>query len=227
MQKLPLAATAIVLRPLAPRGFQVLLTSSPSGDHRFPGDMLRAEDVSEAALRRAAGLSLLQAQVTVGGEISPRQAVGLRLAAARTLFQKSGILLAIHDIAQPATDGSVGGFPLLKPLNASGLNTDFGSILDATGLYCDIAALIHFSRWQEIMGTSTSYDNHFFLASAPVSDGFPVSPPRNLWLSPEAALRRFREHAMSISFPTFASLRTLAEYDSVQSVLKDYRRAGM
>jgi hypothetical protein len=49
---------------------------------------------------------------------------------------------------------------------------------------------------------------------------------RNLWLTPEAALRHFRENAMPMSFSTFATLRTLAEYDSLESVLKDYGRVG-
>jgi hypothetical protein len=43
-----------------------------------------------------------------------------------------------------------------------------------------------------------------------------------VWLTPDAALRLFGKNELPMIFPTFASLRTLADFDSLARVFKEY-----
>src|SRR5207253_9963089 len=53
----------------------------------------------------------------------------------------------------------------------------------------------------------------------------PASPEvaHSLWLTPDRALQLFAKDELPMIFPTFASLRTLADFDSQESVFKEFR----
>jgi len=46
----------------------------------------------------------------------------------------------------------------------------------------------------------------------------------SIWLSPDLAMQRYGRGELPIIFPTFASLRTLADFESVQSVMKEFSK---
>jgi len=233
IQKPRLAATVVLLRPAEPRGFEVLLTRRPNdmaflaGIYCFPGGTLRKEDFSEAMLRRSAGITPDQAQKVIGAEISPRQARGLWIAAIRELFEETGILLAVKGAGEPVlTNGGLGRRLSERHSCLLGKTVDFLALLESEGLFCDLAALAHFSHWQAPAHASMRFDTYFFLASLP--GGHPPLPPssevaHSVWLTPDTALRMFGKNELPMIFPTFASLRTLADYDSLESALKEYR----
>jgi 8-oxo-dGTP pyrophosphatase MutT (NUDIX family) len=233
IQKLPLAAALVLLRPAEPRGFEVLFTRRPvgmafvGGMNCFPGGALRKEDSSEAMLRRAAGLTPDQAQKIIGAEFSPRQALGLWIAAIRELFEGAGILLAINGAGEAVLTNEGLSGQLSGPHSClAGRKVNFLAFLESEGLFCDIAALAHFSHWQTPAQVSVRFDTHFFLASAP-ADLRPLKTSsevtQSVWLTPDAALGLFNKNELPMIFSTFASLRTLADYDSLDSVLKQYR----
>jgi 8-oxo-dGTP pyrophosphatase MutT (NUDIX family) len=233
IQKPRLAATVILLRPV-PSGFEVLLTRRAEsmkflgGLYCFPGGAVRQDDVSELILRRYAGIMPEDRERTIGAGFSPRQALGLRIAAIRELFEETGILLAV--------DGS--GARALPANDRSAVETrhtdthsfdqamDFLALLEAEGLFCDLSALTYFSHWQTPASEPVRFDTHFFLACAPAGQAaVPASSEvtQIVWLSPDAALRSFGNTELPMIFPTFASLRTLADFDSLESLLKEYR----
>jgi 8-oxo-dGTP pyrophosphatase MutT (NUDIX family) len=230
-QKPRLAATVILLRPAEPRGFEVFLTRRAEGMavlggmYCFPGGTLRNEDFSEAVLQRAAGMTPAQARTIIGAELPPRQALGLWIAAIRELYEEAGILLAVDSAGE-----SVVGKNILNSRScALGTPANFAAFLESQGLFCDLGALVHFSHWQTPSHVATRFDTHFFLACAPAHQcPLPASSEvaHSVWLTPDAALRQFDKHELPIIFPTFASLRILADYDSLESVLKQYRAAN-
>jgi 8-oxo-dGTP pyrophosphatase MutT (NUDIX family) len=233
IQKPRLAATVVLLRPAEPRGFEVLLTRRPdgmaflAGAYCFPGGTLRKEDFSEAMLRRARGITPDQAQKIIGAEVSPRRALGLWIAAIRELHEEAGILFAVNGAGESilTRDGLISR-PAEKQPCLLGNTVNFLTLLESEGLFCDLAALAHFSRWQTPAQAALRFDTHFFLASVP-RDHPPVLPSsevaHSMWITPDEALRMFNKDELPMILPTFASLRTLADYDSLASVLKEYR----
>jgi 8-oxo-dGTP pyrophosphatase MutT (NUDIX family) len=227
------AATVILLRPAQERGFEVFLTRRPDGMaflggmYCFPGGTLRKEDYSEAMLKRAVGLAPDQAQKVIGAEVAPRMAVGLWIAGVRELFEETGILLALvgsgQRISVPA-DSQDRLSEKHSRLLSSALS--FLSLLESEALSCDLTALAHFSHWQTPEQVSMRFDTHFFLAELPAGQSpLPITPEvaHSLWLTPDCALQRTGKNQLPMIFPTFASLRTLADFDSLESVWKEYR----
>jgi hypothetical protein len=44
-----------------------------------------------------------------------------------------------------------------------------------------------------------------------------------VWLTPDHAMQLFDRGELPLIFPTFAALRTLADFDTLESVLREYR----
>jgi 8-oxo-dGTP pyrophosphatase MutT (NUDIX family) len=232
-QKPRLAATVILLRAAAGRGFEVFLTRRPEGMaflggmYCFPGGTLRQEDYSETMAQRCAGITPGEAQKIVGAGVAPRVALGLWIAALRELFEETGILLGLGGSGQPMTAPSDLGERLAESHSrrlASALS--FATLLKSEDLFCDLSVLAHFSHWQTPEQVSMRFDTHFFLAPLPEGQTpLPASPEvvHSVWVTPDRALEMIGKNALPMIFPTFASLRTLADFDSLESLFKEYR----
>jgi hypothetical protein len=196
------------------------------GMYCFPSGALRKDDFSTAMLRLCHGLSPLDARKIVGAYFSPPEALGLWIAGIRKLFEEVGILLAVNSLGQPwaaeqnhknnLTDEHAA---LLKK------TLSFRSLLESAGLLCDASRLAYFSHWQTPEEISIRFDTHFFLSALPQDQTpLPTSPEviQSLWLTPDRALELFAKDKLPMIFPTFASLRTLADFESLESVLKEY-----
>jgi 8-oxo-dGTP pyrophosphatase MutT (NUDIX family) len=232
-QKPRLAATVILLRPAGPSGFEMFLTRRPDGMaflggmYCFPGGAMGKEDFSAAMLRRATGLTPDQGQKIIGAEVSPSQTLGLWIAAIRELFEEAGILLAVNGAGKPVgPDGAAAGRLPEHHSRLLGKTASFLGILESEGLFCDLAALAHFSHWQTPAHVATRFDTHFFLACLPAAQS-PLATSsevaHSIWLTPDQALHRVGQNDLPLIFPTFASLRTLADFDSLESLFKEYR----
>jgi 8-oxo-dGTP pyrophosphatase MutT (NUDIX family) len=232
-QKLSLAASIVLLRPAQPRGFEVFLRRRSDamlflgGTYCFPGGALRREDYSDAMLKRSAGLTAEQAQKIIGAEVAPRQALGLWIAALRELFEEVGILIAINEARERLIIESCARTRLAKMQAALLANSlTFEYCLQTENLFCDLAALLHFSHWQTPPEESMRFDTHFFLAALP-PNRLPLAASaevaHGLWATPDQALQMFGKNELPVIFPTFASLRTLADFETLDSVLGAYR----
>ncbi len=100
------------------------------------------------------------------------------------------------------------------------------SLLESDGLLCHASKLAYFSYWRTPSQFSLRFDTRFFLAALPADQSpLPASPEvaHSLWLTPDRALHLFAKDELPMIFPTFASLRTLADFDSQESVFKEFR----
>ena len=221
------AATVILLRPGKSRGFEVLLIRRPAtmqflgGMYCFPGGALRAEDWSNALLRRVRGLSPAQARAIVGAEFAPGKALGFWLAAIRELFEETAILLASRPGGEAPPQAG------LEQMHATlvAKSLTFRELLEREDLVCDADRLHYFSHWQTPPDVAIRFDTRFFVASLPRGQ-MPLDRScevaQSLWLTPDHALQLFARNELPLIFPTFASLRTLADFDDLESVMREY-----
>ncbi len=225
------AATVILLREAESKGFEVFLTRRPEGMpflggmYCFPGGDVTKEDCSVRAIERCRGLTAEQARKIVGAQFSPRQAVGFWVAAVRELFEEAGVLLAVSSSGARVPASERNGFGLHdqalfdKPLS-------FRALLASKNLYCDLASLAYFSHWQTPAQTSLRFDTRFFIAALPQDQtplGISYEVTHGLWLVPEVAMQSYSRGELPMIFPTFASLRTLADFETLESVMKEFR----
>jgi 8-oxo-dGTP pyrophosphatase MutT (NUDIX family) len=240
------AASVILLRPAHPEGFKVFLTRRRDempilgGTYCFPGGSVHESDYADGMLRRCRGLSAAAAQKIVGAHLPPRQALGFWVAAVRDLFEEVGVLLAVKETGEPLTwDAKLQVRLLEKSAACRNGSLTFQSFLESENLFCAAAGLAYFSHWQTPATPSSSIDWRLFLMAipddqAPLEKWMPTGEPwarversteiaHSLWLAPDRALQLFSRGELPMAFATFASLRTLADFGSVKSVLKEFQ----
>jgi len=233
IQKTRPAATVILLRPAQPRGFEVFLIRRPmgmaflGGMHCFPGGTVTKSDCSTAMLRSCYGLTPNQARKILGAHFSPAEALGFWVAGIREIFEEVAILFAVDPNGAtfvPDENGKI----RLAGHHAALLerSTNFQALLQMENLMCDAAKLAYFSHWQTPAQFSLRFDMYFFVAALP-DDQTPLSTSPEVahgrWLSPDLALELFAKNDLPMIFPTFAALRTLADFDSLDSVAREYQ----
>ncbi|HKX49214.1 MAG TPA: NUDIX hydrolase, partial [Candidatus Binatia bacterium] len=84
------------------------------------------------------------------------------------------------------------------------------------------------SHWRTPSQFQVRFDTRFFLAAVPAEHSPLASSPEvadSLWLTPDDALQRFTQGTLPMIFPTFASLRTLADFDSLESLFAEFTPA--
>ena len=177
-------------------------------------------------LRRCHGLTPNDARQIVGAHFAPNEALGFWIAAIRELFEEVGILLAVKEKGERWEATPIDKTELAKK-HAALLekSLSFQSLLESDGLLCHASKLAYFSYWRTPSQFSLRFDTRFFLAALPADQSpLPASPEvaHSLWLTPDRALQLFAKDELPMIFPTFASLRTLADFDSQESVFKEF-----
>jgi 8-oxo-dGTP pyrophosphatase MutT (NUDIX family) len=231
-QKSRQAATVILLRPAEPSGFEVFLTHRPDemaflgGTYCFPGGAVRKDDCAAAMLRLCYGLSPADARRRIGAHLSASEALGFWIAGVRELFEETGVLLAVDHSGRPWRPAQERGHNLFDKHAALLQETlSFRSLLENEKLVCDASRLVYFSHWQTPEQSSIRFDTRFFLAVLPENQtALPASPEvaHSFWVTPDRALELFAKNELPLIFPTFASLRTLADFDSLEAVMREY-----
>jgi len=229
------AATVILIRPEDNRGFEVFMTRRPAGMnflggmYLFPGGSVREEDCSENSLRRCFGLSRQQAQRILGGHLSPGFSLAHWVAGIRELFEEAGILLCVAEGGGPLdmreTARKERLYKKRKALIEKSMK--FETMLESERLLCDAARLVYFSHWSTPEEFPIRFDTRFYLALLP-ADQSPLSASHEVaqssWLAPERALELCQQGKLPVIFPTYASLRTLANFDSSEDLFAAYRQ---
>lgn len=222
------AATVILLRPAQSGGLEVFLTRRPDrmdflgGAYVFPGGTVRKEDCSEGILKRCAGISPLEARNILGAHLKPDVALGHWVAGIRELFEEVGVLLAM------TPDGRSAEVSDEKRRRVVGKQISFRELLESENLFCDGGGLRYFSHWLTPEEFAIRFDTRFFIAVLPPGQ-VPLEKTEEvahaLWLTPERAMQLYARGSLPMIFPTYASLRTLADFDSVESLFKEYKSA--
>lgn len=222
------AATVILLRSGKSGALEVFLTRRPEkmdflgGAYVFPGGTIRKEDRAEAMLKRCAAITPEGARDTLGAHLKPEIALGHWIAAIRELFEEVGVLLAVT----PA--GCAAGMSDEKRRRLVRREISFRELLESENLLCDGGALRYFSHWLTPAEFAVRFDTRFFIAVLP-PDQVPLERSEEvahaLWIPPERGMQLYDKGNLPMIFPTYASLRTLADFESVESLVKEYRIA--
>ena len=221
------AASVVMLRDSAD-GLQVLLlrrhadSAVLGGAYVFPGGKVDAADAAPDMLAR---LDRAPAELhTRLGEpaLTADQAAALYVAAAREAAEESGVLFLQVGAAEIATHSAA----TCERLRAG---EAFAALLAEHGARLDTDALAPWVRWITPRRPSVMnkrFDTRFFLAAVPPAqearhDDFEVTEAR--WLTPRAALRQYREHAIDMAPPQILSLLHLMQYRDVAHAMQDAR----
>lgn len=222
------AATVVLLRDSA-EGLQTLLLrrdarlANMAGMYVFPGGKLDEADHSSAstALLDQAPQALHEGLGEPG--TSALTAAGLHIAALREALEECGMLLA-----EPVEGGAPPDAPRARHMLHDG--QPFARVLAALGLRMATRQLAPWSRWvtPEVPALATRrFDARFFIAQAPEHQHAQhdnEETTASVWITPRAALERYRDGALELAPPQIMSLAHLSRYASAAQALPDARR---
>jgi 8-oxo-dGTP pyrophosphatase MutT (NUDIX family) len=227
------AATVILLRRREEQpaeGFEVLmvLRSQESkfvpGSYVFPGGALDDQDCSPEMEALCRGVEPSGAFAVLKGIPTPAMALGTWVAGIRETFEEVGLLLAYR------ADGRLLSFDhdnadryeryrfLLLHEKLS-----FREILEKEALTLAAERLHYFSHWITPWFLPIRYDVRFFVAEMPAGqearhDGIELTD--HIWITPQEALRRYRENRFEMVYPTLITMQALAPYRQIEEVIR-------
>ncbi len=229
------ASVIILLRPDVKGGIELLMTRCPPGEfsvenYAFPLSPVKKEDALEGMLNRCWGLTPLEARNTLGSELTPRLSLGHWVAAIRGLFEQMGVLLCTAEGGRPPerVKGSLSIRDNLIEKRRSLIEgcMDFRTLLESEGLFCDTRCLSYFTHWLTPENAYPTYDTRYYLASLPPDQKAIMRSGNHstgLWITPERGMDLFQQGSFPMVFSTFASVRSLADFDSWDSLASEYR----
>ena len=220
-----LAATVLLLRD-SPDGIQVWIQERVHTMRNYPGHVVfpgggvdprdfppRSWDSGELW----AGRSVVSMARRMG--VTKYKAHALVFAAARELFEESGTLLAIRD------DGIVSDASRYhrerELLETHAIS--FTEFLSHNGMRVDADMLLPWSRWAGEVKKQW-FDTFFFIGVLPEGqepDGDTGEADDAGWFEPQLVLDGWRAGLVRLAIPTWAQLKRLASYRSVQEVMDD------
>lgn len=223
------AATVLALRETE-AGLEVFMVRRDSrmgflgGAHVFPGGALDERDCKTASL--VVGLDGIGPIERIHSDRA--LAGGLLVAAARELFEESGILLA-RDADGDWVDLDEEG-PRAERLKAgrtvlSEGGGDFAALLVQEGLRLDLSGLRFFAHWITPAREKKRFDTRFFLARAPERQSArhcDIESSAGEWITPRAALDRYHAREIELVPPTISCLERLSVFSSVEDALGAY-----
>jgi 8-oxo-dGTP pyrophosphatase MutT (NUDIX family) len=219
------AATVIVLRDAAngPEVFMVRrhhAIAFMAGAHVFPGGRVDESDRSADASWCDA---VPAAREKMPG-VPPDDALALQVAAARELFEEAGVLLARH---------AAGDYVSLAPaddrerfsrhraeLNAG--RATLRQIVTDENLRLALDALVHYAHWVTPPVDVRRFDTRFFVTrvpphQTPVHDDHETT--ESVWIAPTSAIAAAGRGEIVLPPPTWATLRELERFASVDAAL--------
>jgi 8-oxo-dGTP pyrophosphatase MutT (NUDIX family) len=229
----PRPAATIVLIREGTGGPEVLLlrrvrsSGFVPGAWVFPGGRVDREDAGPELVARLSGLSAEDAAARLGlsaGADPP--ALAYYIAAVREAFEETGILVGRGDAGAPR---SAAEDPEVRALRERVLEDEgsFPSVLDLLRSRIDGAAIEYIAHWITPQVEPRRYDTRFFAAAVPAgieSLHHTREMSDAVWITPADALRRNREGALPMVFPTIKTLAALEPFGSSRDALEDFRR---
>ncbi|HKW95372.1 MAG TPA: NUDIX hydrolase [Methylomirabilota bacterium] len=213
------AATLVLLRDRPAGPAEILLiqrhgkSKFAAGDYVFAGGKVEADDIPDDVERFCRGLTPAEASARLGGDLTPRQALGYWVGAIREAFEEVGLLLA-YDRG--------GNFVRITAENherfeahrraCQSANPAFFSMLRAEELTLATDRLTYFAHWITPEEQPTRFDTRFFAAVAPPDqvpevDGHEIVALR--WLTAAEAFEALAREEITLRLPTIKNLEAL------------------
>ena len=221
------AATVLVVRdaPAAPEVFMVRRHGRAvfmGGAHVFPGGAVDANDEATADAQFSEGGD----QAAAGfPDLRRSEALALHVAAIRELFEEAGVLLARKPSGQFVSMADAGEHHRFvqhrQDVHAG--HRPLAAILAAEQLRLALDALVPCAHWVTPPLDTRRFDTRFFLARLP-HDQQPIHDERETtesrWITAAAAIAAAQRREIVLPTPTWAMLREIESFRSVEEALE-------
>jgi 8-oxo-dGTP pyrophosphatase MutT (NUDIX family) len=192
------------------------------GYYAFPGGKVDLADRRPEALARTHGLTPEAAAARLGdtGEVP---ALAYWVAAARELFEETGLLLAVGETGQPvdAADPSVAARLEGHRRALVGGDGTFTAMLVTEGWRADLGPLAYLSHFVTPPSSPIRFSARFFLCPLPRGQAPRLileETTEGFWAAPADAYARFRAGEWPMAEPAEYGMQYLAQFESYEAV---------
>jgi 8-oxo-dGTP pyrophosphatase MutT (NUDIX family) len=227
------AATLVLMRDRPAGPAEILLiqrhgrSKFAAGDYVFAGGKVEADDIPDDVERFCRGLTPGEASARLGGDLTPRQALGYWVGAIREAFEEVGVLLAYDRGGEFVrfTRDNHDRFEAHRKACQSA-NPAFFTMLREEGLTLATERLTYFAHWITPEEQPLRFDTRFFAAPAPArqeasGDDFEMTDLK--WLTPQEALAAQNRGEISLRNPT---VKNLLLFDAARDTAHALERLG-
>ena len=220
------AATVIVLRDTA-AGPEVFLVrrhhavAFMAGAHVFPGGRVDAGDHGADA----SWCDGLSSAATKLPDVARDAALSFHVAASRELFEEAGVLLARDTSGRPVSLANAADHDRFK-LHRAELNAGrrtLREIVEAERIRLALDDLVHYAHWVTPPIEIRRFDTQFFVTRVP-AEQTPAHDDHeatdSVWITPADAIAAVGRGEIVLPPPTWASLRELQRFPSVDAALR-------
>jgi 8-oxo-dGTP pyrophosphatase MutT (NUDIX family) len=193
-------------------------TAFMGGAHVFPGGRVDPAD-QDGSDAWCDGISFATNQLRT---LDPVEATAYHVAAARELFEESGVLIARDSRGETMSlmDAGVGArFTQYRSDIHDGRDTLRG-VIEREGLRLALDALALFAHWVTPPIDTRQFDTRFFLTTVPPGQT-PVhdqtETTHSTWLTPSAAIAQAVRGDIVLPPPTWTTLRELERFQSAEA----------
>jgi 8-oxo-dGTP pyrophosphatase MutT (NUDIX family) len=213
-----LAATVLLLRPTEEQGFEVYVIRRVAamafgGRYAFPGGGVDPSDSQ-------ADLGIDPAALAERLATDPQRAQAIVCAAAREVFEESGVLLAGPTASTVVGDVSGDDWEAARrALVARELG--FADLLKARALTLRADLLAPWSRWITPEFEPRRFDTYFFVAALPggqVTRDVSGEADHTMWIRPADAVARAESGEVAMLPPTVMTLKQVAACPDIPAV---------
>jgi 8-oxo-dGTP pyrophosphatase MutT (NUDIX family) len=192
-----------------------------AGAHVFPGGRVDPGDDSADASWCD---GIVEARTKLPG-VAPDAALAFHLATARELFEEAGVLLARDTTGQHVSLAARADHDRFKDHRAelnAGRRT-LREIVETERLRLALDALVHYAHWVTPPIEIRRFDTRFFVTRVP-AEQTPVHDDHeatdSVWIRPADAIAAVGRGDIVLPPPTWASLRELQRFTSVDAALR-------
>jgi 8-oxo-dGTP pyrophosphatase MutT (NUDIX family) len=192
-----------------------------AGAHVFPGGRVdQGDDSADASWCDG----IVEARTKLPG-VAPDAALAFHLATARELFEEAGVLLARDTTGQHVSLAARADHDRFKDHRAelnAGRRT-LREIVETERLRLALDALVHYAHWVTPPIEIRRFDTQFFVTRVP-AEQTPVHDDHeatdSVWIRPADAIAAVGRGDIVLPPPTWASLRELQRFTSVDAALR-------
>jgi 8-oxo-dGTP pyrophosphatase MutT (NUDIX family) len=219
------ASTVVVLRD-GTRGPEVFMVrrhqaiAFMAGAHVFPGGRVDPDD-READDRWCDGLDAARSRIPDAG---PDASVAFHVAATRELFEEAGVLLARTAAGEflSLTNQEEHERFTAHRFDVNAGRRTFSDVVRGERLRLALDVLVHFAHWVTPSIDIKRFDTRFFVTrvppeQVPVHDNHEATD--STWVRPAAAIHGVASGAFMLPPPTWATLRELEHFATVDAAL--------
>lgn len=215
----------VAVRDAPAGGIEVfLLRDRASPRYWFPSSRVQDLDASATVMARCHGVTKAMARQYLDHRKSARGCLSHWIAASRELFVSAGLIFCTQgDVSTPLEPATHSRLLAQRPsVEAHAL--DFGALLKAEDVFCDLRFLVPFAKWHTPCGHGKGRTEIFIARVLRQGDGYLwQSQTTGDWLAPVGAMVQWQRGRISVDFKTFSCLRMLADFPNVERLFWEYR----